>query len=185
MAGRGRWLLVAGGLLTAVGGWAAVDSPTRLHRATNPQAVALEDLSSELDARQRSIERREQSVVDRERELRAIEERLKERTTQLETLRTEIDGLRTQVDEEHHARVTVVVKSVEAMKPAAAAAMIAELDRSLAIEVVRSMNKSKAGKLLALVPPELGARLTEGMVGAGGPVGTRTTPRPAAGQASP
>ena len=185
MAGRGRWMLVAGGLLTAAAGWAAVDNEPRLHRATNPQAVALEDLSSELDARQRSLERREQSVVDRERELRAIEERLKERTTQLETLRTEIDGLRGQIDEEHRARVTVVVKSVEAMKAAPAAAMIAELDRSLAIEVVRSMNKAKAGKLLGLVPPELGARLAEGIAGAGGPVGTRTTPSHKAGEASP
>jgi flagellar motility protein MotE (MotC chaperone) len=179
MAGHGRWLLVAGGLLTAVAGWAAVDNPTRLHRTTNPQAVALEDLSSDLDARERSLDRREQSVVERERELRAIEERLKERTTQLETLRTEIDGLRVEVDDAHRARVAMVVKSVEAMKPAAAAAMIAELDRALAIEVIQTMNKSKAGKMLAQLPPAESARLTEGMAGAGGPVGTRTTPKPA------
>lgn len=172
MAGQARILLVVGGLLTAAAAWAAVEHEPREHRATNPQAVALEDLSSQLDARQRSLERREQSVVDRERELRAIEERLKDRTTQLEALRVEIDGLRTQVDAEHKARVTMVVKSVEAMKPAAAAAMVGQLERSLAVEVIKGMNKGKAGKLLAAMPPPDAARLTEGMAGPGGTVGS-------------
>jgi flagellar motility protein MotE (MotC chaperone) len=171
MAGHGRVLLVIGGLLTGAAGFAAVDGEPRIRRVTNPGAAALEDLSVQLEARERAIDRREQSVVDRERELRAIEDRLKERTASLEALRTEIDGLRTQVDAEHAARVAAVVKSVEAMKPAAAAAMLAELDRALAIEVVKEMNKGKAGKLLAALPPELGARITEGLAGPGGTVG--------------
>ncbi|MEQ1507785.1 MAG: hypothetical protein ABMB14_36490 [Myxococcota bacterium] len=168
-------LIAAGGLLTAAAGFAAVNNePSESHAGRgvfDPRAEALEDLSARLQAQERSLERREKSVVDREAELRAIEARLSDRTAELDKLRAEIDALRTQVDAEHAARVASVVKTVEAMKPAAAAGMVGKLDQDLAIEVVKSMSSSKAGKLLAALPPATAAKITEGVAGPGGPVG--------------
>lgn len=164
-------LVAAGALLVAVAGFAAADGDGRLRRVYDPRAEALEELAARLQAQERSLDRREKSIVGREQELRGIETRLEERTVELEKLRGEIEALKEQVDAEHAARVAAVVKTVEAMKPAAAAGMVRKLDEALAIEVVKSMANTKAGKLLAALPPDLAARITEGIAGPGGTVG--------------
>ncbi|MEQ1567722.1 MAG: hypothetical protein ABMA64_18925 [Myxococcota bacterium] len=165
-------LFAAGALLVGVAGFAAADGEGRIHRVYDPRAEGLQELAARLQAQERSLERREKSIVGREEELRGIEKRLEERTTELDKLRTEIEALRQAVDAEHAARVAEVVKTVEAMKPAAAAGMVQKLDQALAIEVVSSMGNSKAGKLLAALPPALAATITEGIAGPGGTVGT-------------
>lgn len=174
MAARGAVaLIVAGGLLTAVAGFAAVrDGEGRTGRGVyDPRAEAMEGIAARLEAQERSLDRRERSVEEREHELRAIEERLGERSAALEEMRTSIDAMRQEVDEAHAERVAAVVRTVEAMKPTAAALMIEKLDGDLAIEVLQQMSERKSGKLFAALPPELAARLAEGIAGPGGAVG--------------
>jgi flagellar protein FlbB len=167
-------LLAAGGLFTAAAGFAAVqdgDGARSGRGVYDPRAEALEELAGRLEAQQRSLERREKTVVEREQAIGTIEARLEDRAEALEALRVKIEALRGEVDAAHAERVTSVVRTVEAMKPAAAAKMIERLDRALAIEVLNQMASSKAGKLFAVLPPGLAADLAEGIVGPGGTAG--------------
>jgi flagellar motility protein MotE (MotC chaperone) len=137
------------------------------------EGLAMQELAHELEAHARSLDRREKTLAERESELRAIEARLEERAKTLEGLRAEIDSMREQVDEEHARKVSSLVKTVGSMKPAAAGAMLQELDAPLAIEVMKAMSSTKAAKLLAVLPPSFAAKLAEGIAGPGGPVGDR------------
>lgn len=156
-----RWVtwLLAGGVLAAAAG-AAATGPTR---RMDPVADELGALAADLAARTAAIERREQGFTQRSVELKAAEDRLAARTAELETLRTQITALQATVDAERVIRVATVMKAVEGMKPTAAAGMIAELDTELAIEVLSTMNRSKAGKILGALPPATAATLAEGM----------------------
>lgn len=173
MASRGAiGLLMVGALLSGAAGFAAVaDGDGRLARVYDPRAASNEELAEKLKARERSLDRREQSIVSREEAILAEEARLTERTTELETRRAEIEALKEQVDAEHAARVAAIVKTVEAMKPAPAAAMVRNLDQGLAVEVIKLMSSSKAGKLMAALPAGLAASITEGLAGPGGALG--------------
>ncbi|MEZ4235189.1 MAG: hypothetical protein R3F59_03305 [Myxococcota bacterium] len=166
-------LIAAGSLFSAAAGYAAVrDGDVRVGRGMyDPRASAMEDLATQLEAQERSLDRRERTVAEKEAALSAVESRLEERTAALEKLRGEIEALRGEVDQQHEERVSSVVRTVEAMKPAAAAKMIENLDRTLAIEVLDKMSPSKAGKLFGALPPALAASLTEGIAGPGGPTG--------------
>lgn len=182
-------MLAAGALLSGAAGFAAVtDTDGRLTRVYDPRAVPLHELSEKLSAQERSLARQTESIEAREKALRAEEARLAERVAELEKLRAEIGALRAQVDEEHAARVAAVVKTVEAMKPAAASPMIQKLDLQLATEVLQQMSNVKAGKLMAALPPALAARITEGLAGPGGPVGASEVaplPEPAPAPVAP
>ena len=79
----------------------------------------------------------------------------------LTEMRADIDALRDQVDAEQRARVETVSRSIESMKPASAAKIVEALDLPLATEVVRTMAKSKSGKLLAAMSPSFAARIAE------------------------
>ncbi len=172
-------VMAVGALLTCAAGYAAVDEGGGARRRT-PEAQGFQSLADELRSRERSIERRELSVEDRERELRAIEQRLEERGKALEALRADIDGLRAQIDTEQQARVESVARSLETMKPASAAKVLSALDLPLATDVVRTMGRSKAGKVLAAMPPTVAARITEGLARA-----PRHEPPPAPAGATP
>lgn len=160
----GGLVLAAGILLSCAVGYAAVDEgEAGSRRRSAPEAAGFQSLADELRSRERAVERRELSVEERERELRSIEQKLEARARSLDELRATIDGLREQVDAEHAARVESVAKSLETMKPASAAKVLQELDLPLAIDAVRRMGRSKAGKILAAMSPAFAARVTEGL----------------------
>lgn len=178
--GRAPALVLAmGALLTCAVGYAAVDGGPGdgARRRTAPEAAGFQSVADELRSRERAVERREASIADRERELRSIEQRLEERARSLEELRTTIDGLREQVDREQQARVESIARSLETMKPASAAKVLQALDLPLAIDAVRQMGRSKAGKVLAAMSPSAAARITEGLARA--PRTAPATPAPA------
>jgi flagellar motility protein MotE (MotC chaperone) len=157
-------VMAMGALLTCAAGYAAVDEGgAGARRRETPEAAGFQSLADELRSRERSLERRELSVTERERELRAIEARLAERAKTLEELRAGIDELREQVDQEQRARVESIARSMETMKPASAAKVLQALDLPLAIDAVRLMGRSKAGKVLAAMSPANAARITEGL----------------------
>lgn len=167
-------LVSVGLLLTGMAGYAAAGTSRRI----DGPGRAMEDLASELSARERSLERREATMNEREAELQAIEERLSKRVAELQALRTEIDDLRTKVDQERAERVGTVAKSVESMKPAQGAALLEQLEPDLAIEVVRRMNKSKVGKVLAAMKPDVAAKIASGLATTASRIAPPPTPGP-------
>ncbi len=126
-------------------------------------SAGLRDLALHLKVRESAIERRESGFQDREDDLHAVEERLEARITELTALRDEIGGQLAQVDTKTAERRDGLVKMFEGMRSKDAAAVLTQLDRELATEVLDNMNRTKAGKLLAAMSPSAAARLAERM----------------------
>ena len=126
-------------------------------------SAGLRDLALRLNARQSAIERREQGLVAREADLRAVEERLIGRMAELTAIRTEIGAQLEEADAETIARRDGLVKMFEGMRSKDAAAVVGKLDAGLATDVLDAMNRTKAGKVLAAMPPAAAANLAEKM----------------------
>ncbi|MFN7145527.1 MAG: hypothetical protein ACK4YP_17260, partial [Myxococcota bacterium] len=64
-----------------------------------------------------------------------------------------------EADAAHEAHVASLVTMVESNRAGAIAPVVAGLEDALAVEVLDRMNRQKAGKLLAALPPERAAAL--------------------------
>jgi flagellar motility protein MotE (MotC chaperone) len=159
------WITAGIVLGITAGGFAATSATSR--RAMDPKGVEIESLAAELESQRRSLDRREQTLAAKEQALAGMETRLIERGMELDAKRAQIDQLRNTFDAERNARVTSVIKSVGGMKPEPAAKAVAELDRKLAIEVLRGMPNNKVSKILAELPPAKAADLVTGLIGPG------------------
>ncbi len=131
-------------------------------RGRPTEARALEDLADRLHDRERSLDRRESTLSGRAEDLAEVERRLDARLTELTALRAELDARLGQLSEQEEARRTDLVRMLEAGKPREMAPMLAAMDAALAEDLVDRMNPTKAGRLLAALPPDRAAALVEG-----------------------
>jgi len=118
-------------------------------------------LADQLRHRGRELEEREHSFDARKAELAESERRLDARLADLKALRTEVGLSLDRADSAQDERVKGLVKMVESNRAAAIAPMFASLDETLAVEVLDRMNRQKAGKLLAALPPVKAAALAD------------------------
>jgi len=128
--------------------------------ATSP---GMGEVLDALESRERALDRREKSIEDREAELREVEDELQARLEELEAVRTEIQLLLDGGDEARQERILALIKMTESMRSKQAAVFLAELDHDLAVEVLEGMNRTKAGKALALMAPQTAAKLAESL----------------------
>ncbi len=163
-----RWSVLALVLGTVVGlGVSALGAPEpESGDAFRPaQLEGKEKLYAILDRKIRAVERREATLAAREADLRAAEVQIEERLGELQGLREDIRGLLTDLDEDRELRMIHLVKMFETMRPGQAATIIAASDDALALELLRRMNRGKAGKALAQMPTERAAFLAEQLGG--------------------
>lgn len=155
-----RWpaMLVATTVLVGMAAFAQAEGGPETRRS---RVDGVEQLAAKLTSRERAIERREGSLEDREADLAAAEARLMERMEALEALRGVIDEKLEGLDEDEEQRREGLKVMVEKMKAKEAAPMVAALDKDLAVDLLGRMNRTKAGKLLAQLPPPLAADLAE------------------------
>ncbi len=147
----------------------AADTPepseTREGRGEVPWGTAreLSDIASGLQERESDLDARERVIAERELDLQTLEASLMVRLEELETVRAEVQALLDGLDSDSEDRVTDLVRRVEVMRDTQAAAVLAETDRELAVEVLRRMSPGKAGKALAKMEPATAADLGERM----------------------
>ena len=118
-------------------------------------------VSALLDRKQHALERRERTIVTREDEIRAAEERTAEKLQQIQDLRDELREYMKDMDEVQKAEVIRLTGMMEKMRGKQAAAILEQTERKLAVEVLRSMDKSRAGKAMAAMKPEIAAEISE------------------------
>lgn len=121
----------------------------------------LQDLVGRLNARERALDRRERSVEDREGDLREAEDRLRERLEDLEEVRGELDDKLAELDAIEEGRRAALTEMTSKMRPKQAAPFVAALQDDLAVDVLDRMQPAKAGKILAVMPPDKAASLAE------------------------
>ena len=123
-----------------------------------PQEMSQVERGSEalmvlLERKERALERREATLSTREADLHAAEEQVQERIDELEMLRGDLEGLLVKLDDRREERVKGLVKMFESMRPVQAAAILVETEDVVGFEVLDRMNRAKAGKILAALPP--------------------------------
>ncbi|MDR0248594.1 MAG: hypothetical protein LBI44_02885 [Oscillospiraceae bacterium] len=116
----------------------------------------LDDLIAEQEAKIEELDERESALDDREGELDDREATINEWLDFMN--QSNAQGAQSSVD------ITDVAKSVEAMQPAAAASIIANMDTDFAVNVLRAMKAKQRGLLLAAMDPEEAATLMERLV---------------------
>ena len=118
-------------------------------------------LADQLRHRERALDERDHSYAARKAELAETEKRLDARLGELKALRAEVVTGLDRADVAQVERVKGLVKMVESNRAASIAPMFAELEEPLAVEVLDLMNRQKAGKLLAELPPAKAASLAD------------------------
>jgi flagellar motility protein MotE (MotC chaperone) len=129
-------------------------------RGVDDPGRGLQELARDLHDRQRALDRREAAINYREQALREVEARLTTRMQELEALRVKIESEIRAGEDERQKRVVNLSKTVEGMKPSAAADVLAAAELDLATEVIRRMPPSKAGKIMASMEPKRAAQIT-------------------------
>lgn len=117
-------------------------------------------------------------VEKRNKELDLKEERLKREKERIDTMKSDLDAqiselkaLQAKIDEQINLRddlqkesIQKLAKTYAAMPPENAAALIQEINLSIAIRVLGAMKERAAGRILAVIPPKLASTLSEGLV---------------------
>ena len=147
------WLgAMAGAMVIAAA--TALGSPSGPSAATvrSEQARGAEAIMDLLEQKERGLARRESTLAAREADLRAAEEQVKSRLEQIESLRATITEQLADLDDRQESRVKSLVKMMESIRDKQAAAILAQTDEVIALEVLMRMNTAKAGKALAAMP---------------------------------
>jgi len=123
----------------------------------------LESLARDLNARESALDHREKTIRSREEDLIAAEKRLEERLAEIQTMRDEIKLMYDGMEEGRLKKVMALVEMVEVMRAKDAALFVEALEKKLAVGVLDKMQRAKAGKILAEMPPKVAAPLAEMM----------------------
>lgn len=152
------------GLGTGTAAWAAREpTATEIERYCALEEEGAHQLAQDLRRRERELDGREHGLDAQRAEMATAEARLAERLAELETSRKALEALLVQADGEREKRIAGLVKMIEASRASNVAPMFAELDEDLAVTVLDRMNRTKAGRLLAVLPPTKAASLAEKM----------------------
>ncbi len=171
MTRRRVWAIfgvVAAAVASGVALASTMDAPTEVAaevaatlRWCGEEQAGNRELADQLRHRARELDERDHSFDARKKELAETEKRLDARMAELTALRTEVAASLDRADKAQDERVKGLVKMVESNRAASIAPMFAGLDEALAVEVLDRMNRQKAGKLLAALPPAKAAALAD------------------------
>lgn len=117
-------------------------------------------------------------VEKRSKELDLQEEKLKREKERIETMKSDLDAqiselkaLQAKIEEQINLRddlqkesIQKLAKTYAAMPPENAAALLQQIDLSIAIRVLGAMKERSAGRILAVIPPKVASILSEGLV---------------------
>lgn len=133
-----------------------------------------EEASSPRDMNEQALR-----LQQKEKELRAWEEELKEREAQIQPLQEEIDRKMAELEEIQanltdfakklaerekalkDTKVEHLVSLYQAMEPERAAAIMSKLEVATVVRILGNMRGKSAGLILAAMPPERGAAISE------------------------
>ncbi len=121
--------------------------------APAPSDEGVRTLAAALERRARALDEREHTITARESGIRDAQAKLDTRLTELTAIRTAISADLDRSDERRQTRIAALVTMVESNRASAIAPMFGALEVPLAVDVLDRMNRQKAGKLLAALPP--------------------------------
>lgn len=138
------WVLVA---VPALPG-AVRAEPASKESTSEAEDHSVTALLAEIRARQTDLERRERELDDRERSVVALEAAAAEQLVELERIAKTVEGRIAAWEEDNGDSVRRLSKIYSAMQPARAAALLEELDVSLATQIVAKMKHKQSAAVM-------------------------------------
>ena len=114
-----------------------------------------------LQRKKEALDRRERTIISRESDIDAAEKRLKVQFDELQSLRDELREQMKGMDEQQKQEIAEVVKMLQKMRGKQSAAILESTELEIAVEVVRLMDRAKAGAALSAMNPVKAAEITE------------------------
>ena len=128
-----------------------------------PRRLDLEILE-DVKRRQSALDEKEEELKQKEERLLAIESEIEKQLTELKIIQARIDERIELRNDLEKVAIKRLAKTYSSMPPENAAILIGQIETSIAIKVLAVMKAKSAGKILAVTPPALASRLSEGLV---------------------
>lgn len=119
----------------------------------------------EIRAQRESISKTQKELAAKEAELKTREQAIADEMKKLVAIRDEIGKTDALKKKDAQEKVAKIIETLETMSPKASAKMLAELDDSLAVEVLTKMDTTKLAKIMNLLEPKRASKLTEILAG--------------------
>ena len=126
----------------------------------NCSSEGLRRVAWSLNVREQALDRRERMLAKREEDLVKAQKELERWITDLEGVRDEIAGM-LNLHSDEDKKIDALKEMVENMRPKQAAQVLAELKVGLAVKVIDRMDRSKAGKAMAVMEAKKAAQVAE------------------------
>lgn len=137
------------------------ERPTRADRCLSDEELSL---MSSLARRNHDLEARARDLDDRERRLQELEGHVETRIRVYTELQKKLEREAERRLDNAQERAKGLAKIYESMSPSDAAERLSQMERDVAVEILRSMKGPAAGKVLASLDSEKAVDLSQGYV---------------------
>ncbi len=131
----------------------------------NPIAQA--NLGDDLRQREIALKKKEQELAKKEKEYEALRKDVEARIAELNELQQKLAAYAKKLAEREKAlkdaKMAHLVSLYSAMEPAKAAAIMDKLNLKTVVKILRNMKGKSAGKILAMMNPAKGAKISEAL----------------------
>ena len=124
-------------------------------------------LDEKLRKKEKELREREDQVKKREAELHVLQDKIDGRMSELNDLQTKLLNFSKKLAERekslNDAQMSHLVALYSGMDPGKAAAIMGKLDLNTVVRILKYMKGKDAGKIVAMMPPEKGATISEAL----------------------
>ncbi len=97
---------------------------------------------------------RERSLSEKEQILKALLKKMDQKIVELKKAKEALEGVVQQIDEDENANTKRLVKMIEGMKPAQAAAVLQDIEFPILLDIMERVKEKKAADILANMDPK-------------------------------
>ncbi|RLB17520.1 MAG: hypothetical protein DRG82_06235 [Deltaproteobacteria bacterium] len=132
--------------------------------ATVKQEIPLDE---KLRRKEKELREREELVKKRENELQLLQDKIDAKMSELNDLQTKLLNFSKKLAQREKAlkdaQMNHLVALYSAMEPGKAAAIMDKLNLKTVVRILKYMKGKNAGKIMAMMPPEKGATISEAL----------------------
>jgi flagellar motility protein MotE (MotC chaperone) len=128
--------------------------------ATSATSVTERRIQAAIQTELKKITLRDKALEKQEMELKTLKAEVDKKLSELNKVRAEVSRQLERKSEQETVKVTTLSKIYEKMEPANAAAVIADLDLELSVEILQNMKVKAAGRVLDNLDTKTAAKLS-------------------------
>ncbi|MGE4543828.1 MAG: MotE family protein [Pedobacter sp.] len=128
--------------------------------AMTESSVTERRIEAAIQTELQKIRIRDKALEKQEMELKTLQSEVDKKLTELNKVRNEVSRLLERKTEQESVKVKTLSKIYEKMEPANAAAIIADLDLELSVEILQNMKVKAAGRVLDNLDAKTAAKLS-------------------------